>query len=57
MLQLDFDPDGLVETVGDKLGLVTRQAEEDLARFKRFIEAQGSETGAWRGEVEQDATS
>jgi hypothetical protein len=24
----------------------------DLERFKEFIESRGSETGAWRGEVE-----
>jgi len=53
MLQLDVDPDGLVETVGDKLGFVRRRAEGDLQRFKDFIEARGIETGAWRGTVEQ----
>ena len=26
----------------------------DLERFKQFIESRGGETGAWRGEVEQD---
>ena len=51
MLQLDFDPDGFVEQVGDKLGFVRRRATGDLERFKEFIEARGSETGAWRGDV------
>jgi hypothetical protein len=27
----------------------------DLERFKEFIESRGSETGAWRGEVEAPA--
>jgi uncharacterized membrane protein len=54
MLQLEFEPEGFVETVGDKLGFVKRRAKGDLERFKQFIEGQGSETGAWRGEVEQD---
>ena len=57
MLQLDFEPDGIVETVGDKLGFVSRRAEGDLGRFKQFIEATSSETGAWRGDVTQDATT
>ena len=57
MLQLDFEPEGLVETVGDKLGFVSRRAEGDLARFKEFLESRGAETGAWRGEVDQTATS
>jgi len=51
MLQLDFDPDGFVEQVGDKLGFVRRRATGDVERFKEFIEARGSETGAWRGDV------
>ena len=50
-LQLDFDPQGLVETVGDKLGFVSKRAEGDLERFKQFIESRGVESGAWRGEV------
>ncbi len=54
MLQLEFDPDDLVETVGDKLGFVDRRAAGDLKRFKDFIEERGRETGAWRGKVEQN---
>ena len=53
MLQLDYEPEGLVETVGDKLGFVSRRVEGDLERFKEFIEARGQETGAWRGEIPQ----
>jgi uncharacterized membrane protein len=51
MLQLDFHPDGLAETVGDKLGFVKRQTKGDLERFKKFIEERGRETGSWRGAV------
>src|ERR671913_538902 len=40
------------EQVGDKLGFVRRRAKGDLGRFKEFIESRGSETGAWRGDVE-----
>jgi uncharacterized membrane protein len=52
MLQLEFDPEGFTEVAGDKLGFVKRRAVGDLERFKDFIEGRGSETGAWRGEVE-----
>jgi uncharacterized membrane protein len=52
MLQLEFDPEGITEQVGDKLGFVRRRAKGDLGRFKEFIESRGSETGAWRGDVE-----
>ncbi|MCA1692095.1 MAG: SRPBCC family protein [Acidimicrobiales bacterium] len=50
-LRLDFDPEGLMETIGDKLGFVSKRTEGDLERFKDFIESRGVETGAWRGQV------
>jgi uncharacterized membrane protein len=54
-LQLDVDPDGPVENVGDSLGLVSRQVKGDMKRFKEFIEERRHETGAWRGAVDQTA--
>jgi uncharacterized membrane protein len=51
-LQMDVEPDGLVENVGTALGFLDRRVKGDLERFKEFIESRGSETGAWRGEVE-----
>ncbi len=53
MLQLEAEPEGLIEEVGDKLGLFGHRVEGDLKRFKEFVEARGTETGSWRGEVEQ----
>ena len=50
-LVLEYEPEGLVEKVGDKLNVVENQAEGDLERFKAFIEAEGYATGAWRGSV------
>ena len=50
-LALDYEPEGLVEKVGDSLNIVERQAEGDLERFKAFIEAEGYASGAWRGSV------
>ena len=55
MLQLEFDPEGIVEQVGDKLGFVERRAVKDLERFKLFIEDRSAETGAWRGDIERPA--
>lgn len=52
MLQMDYEPEGLVENVGDKLGIVGRRVEGDLKRFKEFIEGRHVPTGAWRGEVQ-----
>ncbi|MFJ9738277.1 SRPBCC family protein [Streptomyces sp. NPDC101166] len=51
MLQLDFEPEGLTETLGDKLGFVKRQTKGDLSRFKEYIEERGRESGGWRGVV------
>jgi uncharacterized membrane protein len=51
MLQLECDPKGFVEQVGDATGLVTQRVQGDLERFKTFIESRGRETGGWRGTV------
>ena len=51
-LQLDYEPQGLVEKAGDALGIVERQVKGDLANFKKFIEARGVEEGGWRGDVD-----
>jgi uncharacterized membrane protein len=55
MLQLDTEPEGLVEKVGDAVGIPRRNAAGDLKRFKEFIEGRGSESGAWRGDVDRDS--
>jgi uncharacterized membrane protein len=57
MVQMDWEPEGMLESVGAALGADDRQVEEDLRRFKEMIESRGSETGAWRGRVEQDETA
>jgi uncharacterized membrane protein len=57
MLQIEFEPDGALEKVGDALGFVKTRTKGDLERFKSFIESRGSETGEWRGEVNQSSTS
>jgi uncharacterized membrane protein len=54
MLQLEYDPEGVVENVADALGIVKARVTGDLQRFKDFIEGRGRETGAWRGEIKQE---
>jgi uncharacterized membrane protein len=51
MLQMEYDPDGVLENVGDVTGMVSQRVVGDLERFKRYIESRGQETGAWRGTV------
>jgi uncharacterized membrane protein len=50
-MMLDYDPEGIVEEIGDALGLVRRRVRGDMERFKEFIEARGKETGGWRGQI------
>jgi uncharacterized membrane protein len=51
-LQMDVDPDGPIEQAGEWLGILDRQVEGDLKRFKAFIESRVAPTGGWRGNVE-----
>ena len=50
-LELEYEPEGLLEKAGDALNIVDRQARADLDKFKEFIESRDLETGAWRGDV------
>jgi uncharacterized membrane protein len=50
-VELDWDPEGFTEKVGAALGFDDRRVENDLERFRQFIESRGMETGAWRGDV------
>ena len=51
IVEMSYEPEGIKEQVGSKIGLDSRQVKQDLARFKELIETLGAETGAWRGEV------
>jgi CBS domain-containing protein len=52
-LSLEYEPEGVVETIGDKLNVAESQAEKDLDRFKAFVEAEDYASGAWRGTVNE----
>jgi len=53
-LQLDMDPQGLVEHLGDALNVVERRAKGDLKRFRLLVEKNQEATGSWRGEVPRE---
>jgi carbon monoxide dehydrogenase subunit G len=55
-LELEYEPEGLVEKVGDALDVVRRQAEGDLERFKQLVESRGAASGGWRGAVNEAGT-
>lgn len=50
-VQLEWTPSDLIEKIGAAIGAGSHAVKKDLENFKRFIESQGAETGAWRGEV------
>jgi hypothetical protein len=54
MLQIDYEPEGVLENIGDVLGIVKARMGGDLERFKDYIEARGQESGAWRGTIDRD---
>ena len=51
MVQMEWQPEGVLERAGDLVGADERRVKADLKRFKEMIESRGTETGAWRGEV------
>jgi uncharacterized membrane protein len=50
-LKLNYEPEGIAETLGDTLGMVSTRIERDLERFKHFIESRGEPSRGWRGEI------
>jgi uncharacterized membrane protein/CBS domain-containing protein len=50
-VRMEYEPDGIVETVGGALGLPQRRVKADLDAFRELMERRGAESGAWRGEV------
>jgi polyketide cyclase/dehydrase/lipid transport protein len=55
-LSLEYEPEGLVEKVGDTLNVVENRAKGDLERFQAFVESEEYATGAWRGSVSSGGT-
>ncbi len=56
-LQMDWEPEGFVETAGAILQIDDLQIARDLARFKDLVEEDGAARG-WRGDIDRapDAT-
>ena len=48
---ISWEPEGMLESLGEKIGADTLGVKKDLDNFKELIERRGAETGAWRGEV------
>ena len=50
-LTISWEPEGMKESLGAKMGADNMGVKKDLENFKEQIEGRGVETGAWRGEV------
>jgi uncharacterized membrane protein len=53
MVQMNWEPEGMLEALGSALGSDDRRVRTDLERFKEMIERRGTETGAWRDKVQK----
>jgi uncharacterized membrane protein len=51
MVQMDFVPEGIVEKLGDALGMPDRRVKGDLGRFKELMETSDHTADGWREEV------
>jgi len=51
-LEMSYEPEGVLQSIGAALGMMGREVDEDLKNFKEFIEERGVATGGWRGELE-----
>ena len=52
-LQLNYEPQGPAERIGSALGLFSRQVENDLERFRDFIQHHATETGTLCDEIRE----
>lgn len=51
-VRFEWAPETFTEKAGAALNIDKMQVKADLRKFKDFIESRGTETGAWRGEVD-----
>lgn len=50
-VEIEWEPENFAEKTGALVGIDDLRVSADLDKFKKFIEARGQETGAWRGTV------
>jgi HSP20 family molecular chaperone IbpA len=50
-LVMEYEPEVPSSEVAEAELLTMQRIEQDLARFKRLVEAQDGDSGAWRGEI------
>jgi uncharacterized membrane protein len=50
-LSMEYEPQGVIENVGDAVGVFSKRVQNTVEDFKEFMESRQGPTGAWRGEV------
>jgi uncharacterized membrane protein len=55
MLQMEYEPEGVVEKVGDMIGVLSRRVQGDLDRFKERVERFGATGEGWKGAIPNPA--
>lgn len=53
MVQMDYEPKGIVETAGSAVGLDSRRVKGDLESFKEMIERSTAVSDGWPGTIEK----
>ena len=51
---IGYEPEGLLEKTGDALGFPLARIEEDLKRFRDYIEERGRETVVGKGRLKKE---
>ncbi len=51
-VEMEYEPEGVKETLGALLGMDGGQVEDDLERFRDLVESRRHASGAWRGSIE-----
>jgi len=51
-VQLDWQPEGLLEKIGSASGVASHSVKDELEHFKEYIESTGSAAAGWRGDVQ-----
>lgn len=51
MLQMEVEPQGLVEKAASGLQVIERGVVAELENFKKFLEERGGPTGRWEGAI------
>ncbi len=51
-IQIDWEPNGLLENVGAAVDADDRKVRADTKKFKEFIENGGGQGAGWRGDIQ-----